>query len=83
MADEYTLTTYDNPWNPYTHYREWLKEDVRLGYNTVGLVADRSIVSDEMSEKMIEDEDRRVVDEIVDEFPVIYKRFYRNTAKNV
>jgi len=82
MTEEYTITTRDNPWNPYTHYREWLAEDHRLGYNTVGMVDYYSTITDEMSEKMIEDELKRAIDEILDDFPLIYKKIYRNTAKN-
>lgn len=82
MDEEYTITTWDNPWNPYTHYREWLAEDHRLGYNTVETVDFYSTISDEMSEKMIEDELKRTIDELLEKFPLIYKKFYRNTSKN-
>lgn len=33
MAD-YMVTTIDNPWNPFTHYREWLSYDMQNGYFT-------------------------------------------------
>jgi len=82
MDEEYTITTWDNPWNPYTHYREWLAEDHRLGYNTVETIDFYSTISDEMSEKMIEDELKRTNDELLEKFPLIYKKFYRDTSKN-
>ena len=82
MWDEYTLTTHDNPWNPYTHYREWLREDARLGYGTPKLFADWTYITDEMSEKMIEFELKRATDEILEKFPLIYKKFYKDTSKN-
>ena len=31
---DYMITTIDNPWNPFTHYHEWLDHDMRHGYNT-------------------------------------------------
>lgn len=33
------LTTYDNPFNPVTNFREWLNYDTVKGYNTCGLIA--------------------------------------------
>lgn len=81
--EEYTLTTHDNPWNPYTHYLEWLREDQRLGYFTSQLLAHLSVIDEEeMSEKLIEDEIKQTIDEIVDKYPLIYKKFYKNTALN-
>lgn len=31
---DYMITTLDNPWNPFTHYHEWLAHDTKNGYNT-------------------------------------------------
>ena len=31
---DYMITTIDNPWNPFTHYHEWLSYDTSHGYNT-------------------------------------------------
>ena len=33
MAD-YMVTTIDNPWDPFSHYHEWLSYDTEHGYNT-------------------------------------------------
>lgn len=33
------LTTIDNPYNPYTHWDEWLSYDISHGYNTCGYLA--------------------------------------------
>lgn len=35
MQDEYMLTTVDNPWNPFTHFREWYVYDIMHGYHTL------------------------------------------------
>lgn len=32
--DDCMVTTMDNPWNPFTHYHEWLSYDMEKGYNT-------------------------------------------------
>lgn len=47
---EFMLTTVDNPYNPFTHYDEWLAYDERLGYGTSQLLARVLITSDELSE---------------------------------
>jgi hypothetical protein len=49
MADQ-LLTTVDNPWNPFTHWDEWLSFDTHAGYNTMQLLARVTVSSDELSE---------------------------------
>jgi hypothetical protein len=34
QAVEYMLTTVDNPFSPFTQFREWMAYDEQLGYNT-------------------------------------------------
>lgn len=36
---EYMLTTYDNPYSPFTEWDEWYAFDMRVGYHTPGLLA--------------------------------------------
>lgn len=33
------LTTVDNPFNPFTRFREWLAYDMNMGYNTPSYLA--------------------------------------------
>jgi hypothetical protein len=35
----YLLTTTDNPYNPFTQWLQWYYQDMRLGYDTPGLLA--------------------------------------------
>lgn len=37
--EEYMLTTYDNPFDPFTQWDEWYAWDMRNGYHTPGLLA--------------------------------------------
>lgn len=66
-AVKYMLTTVDNPFDPFTQWREWLAWDATRGYNTPGLLARIAITSHELSEA---DEDAAIqdaIDEIVRE----------------
>jgi hypothetical protein len=49
-ATEYLLTTFDNPFDPFTQWDEWFMWDMTNGYHTPGLLARVSHVSDEISE---------------------------------
>lgn len=34
MGSDYMVTTMDNEWNPFTHFREWWDTDHARGHNT-------------------------------------------------
>ncbi len=65
--EDVMLTTIDNPWNPFTHYDEWLAEDARLGYYTPSLLARVVVSSNELSDYDQELDIVRAIDEIVSE----------------
>ena len=46
---EYMVTTVDNPWNPFTHFKEWYQFDAVAGYNTPAYLARVVVTSDELS----------------------------------
>ena len=48
----FLLTTMDNPYNPFTSWTEWYMEDLRLGYDTCGLIARLTV-----SSEVFDDED--------------------------
>ena len=50
QVTEYMLTTFDNPFNPFTQFDEWLVWDTTAGYNTPGLLDRIVISSNELSE---------------------------------
>lgn len=72
--DDYMLTTYDNPFNPFTEFERWFKEDLRLGHNTCGLLANFSNVSDVASDEMYERDVDNAMNEIVFQFPMIFRK---------
>lgn len=44
------LTTVDNPFDPFTQFKEWLAYDTRLGYNSLGFLDRVCYVSNDLSE---------------------------------
>jgi len=64
---EYMLTTIDNPWNPYTHWDEWLAYDTRHGHNTSGFLARVASFSFDLSETDQDEAIRLAIDEIVEQ----------------
>ncbi len=73
-TDEIMLTTFDNPFNPFTEFDAWFKEDHRLGHNCcelLDLISADSIVS---SEELKERDTRYAIDKIVNDQPTIYKK---------
>lgn len=47
---EYMVTTVDNPWNPFTQFKEWYQFDLVAGYHTPSYLARLTVSSDELSE---------------------------------
>lgn len=67
------LTTYDNPYDPFTNFIRWWKEDLKLGHDCCGLFARSSMCSPIFSDEVnaiIEDE---TLDYIVSCDPVVYR----------
>ena len=58
------LTTYDNPWNPYTQFDQWLLYDSLKGYNCCGIVAKIA----PSSTKLFDTENDRLLDAAIDSF---------------
>ena len=44
------VTTMDNPWNPFTHFREWYSYDEFCGYHTCALLAAFSCTSSDLDQ---------------------------------
>jgi hypothetical protein len=60
------LTTVDNPYDPFTQYKEWYRFDEAAGYHTTGLLARFVSTSYELSDadydQAIEDGMKDVID---------------------
>jgi hypothetical protein len=64
-VDLHMLTTVDNPYDPFTQYKEWSAFDEAAGYDTPQLLARVAITSDELSEADQDLAMEDAIDEIV------------------
>ena len=77
------LTTFDNPYNPFEQFTEWFLFDVEKGYNTCSYIARIAQFSDDMTQKEIDEENERAIDEILKyDFMNMYKKIRRNSPDN-
>ena len=78
MSNEFMLTTIDNPFDPFEQFTSWFLFDVEKGYNTCSRLARIANISDEFSEKEVDEEIERAIDEIIKyDFMNIYKKVKR------
>lgn len=75
MIKRTMLTTIDNPYNPFTHFSEWLLFDTEKGYNSSAYLGRIARTSEELSDVENEMEIERAIDEIIKyDFLNIYKK---------
>ena len=82
MASEVTLTTIDNPYDPFEQFTLWDLFDHEKGYNTKERLARIVQLSDDMTQKEEDEEIERAIDEIIKyDFMNIYKKVRRNDVQ--
>ena len=82
MSNNYqcALTTFDNPFDPFEQFDEWLLYDKEKGYNSSEKVARIAQLSDDMTQREIDIEKERAIDEIIiHDFTNIYKKVTQKT----
>ena len=78
MANECRLTTIDNPYDPFTQFKQWFLFDVEKGYNTSAYVDRIARTSPELSDSENNEEIERAIDEIIKyDFMNVYRKVYR------
>lgn len=78
MIEQYMLTTFDNPFNPFEQFTSWFLFDVEKGYNTCSHLARIAKLSDDLSEEEEMIETERAIDSIIEhDFMNIYKKVSR------
>ena len=72
------LTTFDNPFDPFTQFDSWFAFDVEKRYYSCSRLARIAKLSDDLSEKEADEEIERAIDEIIQyDFLNIYKKVYK------
>lgn len=77
--EDYMLSTYDNPVNPFTDFIEWWKTDMALGHNVCGLLDRLANTSPVFSDEVNEAEIDRVVEDLCRREPTLYRKVYPST----
>ena len=70
MYREIALTTIDNPFDPFEDFINWFLYDVEKNYYTCSLVDRISNVTNEMTQKEINEEIERSIDEFIKNDPL-------------
>ena len=60
---EFMLSTSDNPYNPFTQFREWYAFDIANGYNTCSYLARICEYTDDVSDR----EERLSINDAIEE----------------
>lgn len=82
MAKQSRLTTFDNPFDPFDDFTSWFMFDVEKGYYTCSRLARIANLSDDLTEKEVNDEIDRAIDEIIlYDFMNIYKKVTKDTKE--
>jgi hypothetical protein len=63
----YMLTTFDNPYDPFTQFEEWMQYDERAGYHTMSYLDRIAKLSNDTSDADQELAIRNAIDSIVKE----------------
>ena len=75
MSGTCMLTTFDNPFDPFEQFDSWFMFDIDKGYYTCAYLARIAQTSDDFTEKEIDEEIERAIDEILkNDFLNIYKK---------
>lgn len=74
------LTTFDNPYNPFTQFDKWFLFDAEKGYNTCAYLGRVVRTSDEFTDEENNQANERAIDEIIKyDFRNIYRKVSMNT----
>jgi hypothetical protein len=66
-SKEYTVTTSDNPYDPFDEFREWYQFDVDHGYHTCSLLGRIVHTSEALSELDQDQAIQYAIDEVISE----------------
>lgn len=73
------LTTFDNPFDPFSDFKNWFAFDVEKGYNSCAMLDRVAQIEDDFSEEEVNAEIERAIDSIIEnDFLNIYKKLSPN-----
>lgn len=79
---EVAITTFDNPFDPFDQFEEWLLFDSEKGYNTSGVLDRLTNITDDMTEIEERTEIERGIDRMIElDFMNIYKKVVRKSEE--
>lgn len=82
MENEFMLTTFDNPFDPFEQFTSWFLFDVEKGYNSCSYLARIAKITEDMSQVEVDAEVERAIDEIIEyDFMNIRKKVQRKGTK--
>ena len=77
------ITTFDNPYDPFTQFDKWFMYDELKDYKTCSYLARIAFTSDQLSDDENDLEIERAIDEIIKyDFMNIYRKVYNKNYKN-
>ena len=80
MSKQTTVTTIDNPFNPFDDFTSWLMFDIEKGYYSSSKLARLTKLTDDMTEKEESEEIERAVDRLIEIDPLdIYIKVTQET----
>lgn len=59
------LSTSDNPWNPWTNFKEWNAYDMQAGHHTLAYLARVTVSSEELSQPDQDLDVEHAIEEII------------------
>lgn len=81
MTKQCMLTTFDNPYDPFTQFEKWMLFDMEKGYCTCSYLGRIARTSNEFTDEENEQAVERAIDEIIKyDFSNIYKKVYSDKA---
>ena len=79
MDKEVSITTIDNPYDPFEDFISWYMFDIEKGYYTCSKLARLTNTSEEMTTKEEKAEIERAIDRLIELDPLdIYKKIEKN-----
>ena len=70
MSRQTTISTIDNPFNPFDDFTSWLMFDTEKGYYSSSKLARLTKLTDDMTEKEESEEIERAVDRLIEIDPL-------------